>query len=230
MKMKVAVIDNGVDEELVDCFQSVDFSDSDSSLSETEDIEKYGHGTVCAAIIKKYAPDAEIVNLKVMSTSAKHCKIECVTKAIAYCIHNSIKLISLSMGTRSIVETALLYNSIKEAVCNHTMIVAPGSRDLKVYPAAFDDVIYVDINDHVRDGSNRFFIEKCNNGLTAVIASGRQNVEFRTGESYVTPNYSSFAVPVITAALFELLKKVADPSIAKASLFGSAIGYLNQIP
>ena len=227
--MKIAVIDNGVDDKLVDCSQSVDFSDGEKDLPETEDVEKYGHGTICAAIIKKYAPDAEIVNLKGMSTSEKHCKIEYIIKAISYCIQHNIKLISLSMGTRSIVETALLYNSIKEAVCNNTIIVAPGSRNLKVYPAAFDNVVYVDINDLVRDGSNKFYIEKCNNGLIAIIASGKQEIGFKTGESYITPNYSSFAVPVIVAVLFNLLKRYADPSIAKALLYGRAAGYLNQI-
>ena len=68
-EMKVAVIDNGVDSRLVDCCQEVDLSEK--HWTEASEKEKYGHGTVCAAIIKKYAPESEIVSLKVVDESAK---------------------------------------------------------------------------------------------------------------------------------------------------------------
>ena len=55
--MRVAIIDNGVATELVDCYHEVDLSEG--NISEKEEMEKYGHGTICAAIIKKWIMDED---------------------------------------------------------------------------------------------------------------------------------------------------------------------------
>ena len=68
-EMKVAVIDNGVDSRLVDCCQEVDLSEK--HWTEASEKEKYGHGTVLYVYLLKYAPESEIVSLKVVDESAK---------------------------------------------------------------------------------------------------------------------------------------------------------------
>ena len=117
-EMKVAVIDNGVDSERVDCLQEVDLSEKysiEKDEKEKYEKEKYGHGTICAAIIKKYAPEAEVVSLKVMDESAKTCSLSQVQSAFSYCMNQGIRLVSMGMGTRNVVETVLLYDSVAKA-------------------------------------------------------------------------------------------------------------------
>lgn len=53
--MRIALIDNGIDRSLVDD-EEIDFSQCD--IGRRIGYEKYNHGTVCAAIIVKYAPNS----------------------------------------------------------------------------------------------------------------------------------------------------------------------------
>ena len=197
--MRIALIDNGIDRSLVDCKEEIDFSQGD--IGRRIEYEKYNHGTVCAGIITKYAPESSIISLKAVDKASDSCGVLQIKKAIEYCVAKEIRLISMSLGTRNMVDIAQLYNVIDLAIKANITIVAPGSRNLKVYPAAFSGVIYVDINDTVigRDASS--YIESCPNGLKAFIASGVQEVMFKNGEIFRTPNYSSFAVPVIASML-----------------------------
>lgn len=230
-EMKVAVIDNGVDSRLVDCCQEVDLSEK--HWTEASEKEKYGHGTVCAAIIKKYAPESEIVSLKVVDESAKRCNWIRVQNALLYCINQDIRLISMSMGTRDFVETALLYDSIAKVIKAGIILAAPGSRNLRVYPAAFPGVIYVDINDRITGRNSRYYTEKCNNGLLAYIASGTQEITFKSGETFITPNYSSFSVPVMVAVLYRIMKYETNIGRVNELLRSGSAGYIypsNDVP
>ena len=197
--MRIALIDNGIDKKLVDYEEEIDFSQRDMERSVRD--EKYNHGTVCAAIIAKYAPGSNIISLKAIETVGDRCSVQYIRRAILYCIENKIELISMSVGTRDAVSIANLYNIIREALKVNILVVASGSRNCKVYPAAFCGVVYVDINDAVNSRDMSSYIEDCPNGLKAYIASGTQEVLFKNGERFVTPNYSSFAVPVIASIL-----------------------------
>lgn len=197
--MRIALIDNGIDRSLVDIEEEIDFYQSDNGRQ--IGYEKYNHGTVCAGIIAKYAPDSNIISLKAVDKASDSCSVGLIIKAIEYCIVKKIRLISMSLGTRSLVDIAILYNVIDQAKKANITIVAPGSRNFKVYPAAFNGVIYVDINDMVKGQDTSSYIEMCPNGLNAFIASGTQKIVFKNGEEFKTPNYSSFAVPVIASIL-----------------------------
>lgn len=197
--MKIALIDNGIERSLVDYEEEIDFSQGD--IGRQIGYEKYNHGTVCAAIITKYTHRSNLISLKAIEKTDNSCGVLNIKKAIEYCITKEIKLISMSLGTRSMVDIAILYNVIDQAKRANITIVAPGSRNLKVYPAAFDGVIYVDINDKMKGQDASSYIENCPNGLKAFIASGSQKIVFKNGEEFTTPNYSSFAVPVIASIL-----------------------------
>jgi hypothetical protein len=211
--LRIALIDTTVNEKLVCCSESIRICD----YNEHHVIYGTGinHGTVCAAIIQKYAPDADIINLITVNNCNNACHVSEVILALSYCLQNDIKLISMSLGTRDLVDIAQLYTIIKLLVSLDFIIVAPGSRNRLVYPAAFDGVVYVEINDGVKYMDNRYFIEKCPNGLLAYIASGKQIISFKDGSETCTPNYSSFAVPVITSHIYHILKNNPNMKICE---------------
>lgn len=203
--MRIALIDNGVDARLVDVSTQIDFTNQDD-VEIHGDVEKYNHGTVCAAIIKKYAAQADIISLKVMGSQAKSCCIGHVINAVKYCMSHDIQLVSMSIGTRSIIDAAIMHDCITDAINNNMIIVAPGCRKLRVYPAAYDGVVYVDINDDIFSGDAQYYKEIPENGMLSLIASGKQEILMNNKDLFVTRNYASFAAPVITAQLWNILQ------------------------
>lgn len=104
--VRVAVIDDGV---------STDVYPFLTHLSDSIEITAAGiikisptngrtHGTLCAAIIKLYAPETEIVSVKVLNSETGMGKVWKIRKALEWCLENQITVINLSAGSFSFQE------------------------------------------------------------------------------------------------------------------------------
>lgn len=62
------------------------------------DAKKFSHGSVCAGIIKKYAPDCEIGGIKVMEQEQCNGTSRQLLVALEWCIRENIRLVNMSLS------------------------------------------------------------------------------------------------------------------------------------
>lgn len=91
MKVKIGVIDSGINENIVPGVFHVYKSDFDDFT------DHLGHGTSCAQIILELCPDIEIYNLKVFDKKLL-ANSNNVINAINWCVENEIQIINLSLS------------------------------------------------------------------------------------------------------------------------------------
>lgn len=204
-KDKIAIIDNGINRSLIDNgdkISEIDFT-SKNPIKYFREIEPINHGTVCAAIVRKYAQNAEIYSLKIMHEMQSRCNLNALLDAIEFCIYEDIKIVNISLGTQNPIYVAKMGEIIEKALKANIIIIAAGARNITVYPAGYKGVIYCDINEQFTNMNSKCYWELCPNGKNAIIASGKQRIQLKCGREFLTPNYASFSTPVVTASVWK---------------------------
>lgn len=209
MQNQIAVIDNGVINGIlknVDNIPQIDLSiQQDTNVLPEK--EMINHGTVCAGIIKKYAPEANIISLKVMPECVRCCRLNSVIDAFKFCINEHIAIVNVSFGTTSPLDVILLGEIVKEAIESGIVIVASGNQYKRVYPAAYESVFYCDVNKRYIPMDDSLYFQVASNGQKAIIASGRQKLNTYNGKEFVAPNHSSFSTPVVTSVIWKIMQE-----------------------
>ena len=96
-KLKIAVLDNGVDEKLLaSCGLPDIIQQNKGNISDEEDL--FLHGTNCAMIIGLNCADAELYSYKLLDNTGKG-NVDDLKSAFDWCLMNNIRLVNLSFGT-----------------------------------------------------------------------------------------------------------------------------------
>lgn len=96
-KLKIAVLDNGVDEKLLALCGLPDIiQQNKGNISDEEDL--FMHGTNCAMIIGLNCADAELYSYKLLDNTGKG-NVDDLKSAFDWCLMNNIRLVNLSFGT-----------------------------------------------------------------------------------------------------------------------------------
>ena len=96
-KLKIAVLDNGVDEKLLALCGLPDIiQQNKGNISDEEDL--FLHGTNCAMIIGLNCADAELYSYKLLDNTGKG-NVDDLKSAFDWCLMNNIRLVNLSFGT-----------------------------------------------------------------------------------------------------------------------------------
>lgn len=66
------------------------------------------HGTYCAAIIRLYAPDTEILSVQALAPGSGQGDLQSIRQALAWCAEQPVSVINLSIGSTSLREWPLL--------------------------------------------------------------------------------------------------------------------------
>src|SRR6267378_3579061 len=158
----VAVIDTGVDPNhpvlkasLVPGFdftrnlpgipsEFADLGQSTASILDTRLVpQEFGHGTMVAGIIHLVAPAGRIMPLKAFEADGTAHLFD-ILRAIYYAVDHGAKVINMSFSTEQ--RSAELKRAINYAVSRGVICVSSAGNNgtkLRVYPAAFDDVLGV---------------------------------------------------------------------------------------
>ncbi|MFW9800919.1 MAG: S8 family serine peptidase [Candidatus Thorarchaeota archaeon] len=241
LRVRVAIVDSGItkDEELLTRVvaeasfinSSYGYQTADNS---TEDSQPNGnpHGTYVAKILSQEAPDAAIINAKVVTTS-NTATIEGIISAIQWAVEDeNCSVINISLGTLPTTENGL-GNIVKWAFERGVSIVAAagnngmgGAVGTSIEsPAVYPEVIAVGAADNI-------------GGLFDF--SGRGPLWDRTikpdicasgfySENGVTVFGTSYATPVVSAAAIGIIEFCEEndlswtPGMIKATLLASAI-------
>ncbi len=210
--MQIAVIDDGVNPQVYPSIETLEF---DLTVNQRRRVVRRGrsapyeesHGTTCAAILKKYAPNARIGSIQVLSPEDGRGEPKRLLSALKWCGEHRIPILHLSLGTRLLRDFPDLYRqcqSLTEAGCT---IVAALSNSMKASaPASFPNVIGVRASE-ILEGDQ--YLVDCDASLLEApfVASGKHTLIRWDSSEYVTPVCNSFAAPLMTAQAHRLLEQ-----------------------
>ncbi|AEY68163.1 S8 family serine peptidase [Clostridium sp. BNL1100] len=227
LPINIAVIDDGVNEKH---YQTDRLSYNleithDLTVCERVDYDPFlpSHGTTCAAIIKKYSPEAVLSSIKILDSSSRTGMKAQLIRALKWCADNSIRIVNLSLGTIDYRD----FNEVKEAVDyafekNVIVVAACNNRNIFTCPASFERVIGVryDFIEVLNEGEYTYNFDSMD-GIN-ISACAKHTLKKYDGTDIVTNECNSYAAPMVTAHVFNLLRK--NPNIG----FGEIIDKLQQ--
>jgi len=91
-------------------------------------VDRLGHGTAVAAVIREKAPDATIVPVKVFDRELR-ATVEALVAAITWAIEARVHVINLSLGTAKPAHQARLGEALVQAARAGVVLVAAAEQD-----------------------------------------------------------------------------------------------------
>lgn len=155
--VKIVVIDSGLDRMYKNekVLKGVAVKEGPSGLQISEDFFDYvGHGTATIDIIMQTNPNVEIIPVKICD-DAVHTSLERLCYALKYVAENiEFDIIQASLGV--ITYSRELHDCIKCIVNDlHKIVISAFDNTGAIsYPAAFDEVIGIDINQMYNNGNH----------------------------------------------------------------------------
>ena len=172
------------------------------------------HATVCAAIIRKYAPDAPLHSIKILNGRHKS-TIGQLKAALLWCLDNNIKIIHMSIGSviygdfaeiKRLTDTACRQGAVIVAACNN--------NGRLTYPAALDNVIGVKCDRSGRLQEGEYIYNGAGFDGVEITACGRHSLLTPGGKSFESVCANSYAAPLITALVYNIVKENPGTDLA----------------
>ena len=203
----VALLDTGIS---LNRFDNVNFLAENINLSDPEQVRPdtirdnvMTHGTICASIIKTYAPQVRLHSFNIFTFGLTN--LESIRKAIEICIRQNIKVINLSFGTNVRKEDIDVRKVIEEAYQKGIIMVAPTNNEgIVTYPAFYKNVLSVGVNNSLDLSGDEIAINKNPKWIINVFACGAQKL-YKNNTIYTTENEPSYATAVVTAVVCNCL-------------------------
>ncbi|HEU0014103.1 MAG TPA: S8 family serine peptidase [Longimicrobium sp.] len=146
--IRVAVIDSGFDRSLdeprvLKGVSFVDPADDFATLENDDDTDLLGHGTACADLVLRVAPDARVLPIRVFGKNLETSP-STLQAGLNRAIDSGVQVINVSLGTRLEGTLRPLYAACERAKRAGIVVVAAGhnANDWS-YPAVFENVIGV---------------------------------------------------------------------------------------
>ena len=207
----VAVVDSGVDLDHPDAAGpslpgaalTWDSEEQEVVLDESPHGDLYGHGTACAAIIRRAAPASRIVSVRVLGSRLTG-KGQVFAAGLRWAIANGARVINLSLSTGKSDLFGLFHEVADEAahagvvlVCAMNNVFAP------TFPSQFSSVISV----AACDGDDPFYL-LANPSPPADFGAAGIDVEVAWMDGgHIVATGNSFAAPHVTGLVARLLSK-----------------------
>jgi len=206
--VRVCVVDSGVDRDHplvgpVNGSWAVVRTDTGYTVEETTTGDACGHGTACAGIIRRTAPDCEIYSLKVLGDNATGTG-DMLLAGLRWAVRQDFDVINLSLSTTRVRFVEELRALADDAFFRRTAIVASAhNTPVESFPWRFSSVISV--GSHHEDDPELYLY----NPVPPVefFAPG-QNVEVAwLGGATIRSTGNSFATPFIAGLCARILAK-----------------------
>ena len=225
--VSVAIVDSGIDAEHPDLIGKVEESvearlDNKRIVFDTSTSgDSAGHGTACAGIIAKIAPDVRLHSIKVLG-SAGLGDGQAFLAGLEYCIKQRYRVINLSLGTTKPQFFSPLHDLLDRAYQAGCIVVAAANNlPHPSFPSVFSSSLISVIKSEETDPLNFGF------HFGEVIELTAPGVNIRTawlGNGYRTLTGNSFACPHIVGVIALLLEKHPEmtPFQVKSALYAIA--------
>jgi subtilisin len=225
--VSVAIIDSGIDTSHYDLKGRIKTSYEAEKqgnrivFRESDSGDAAGHGTACAGIVAKIAPDAEIHSVKVLGSEGIG-DGNAFLSGLEFAINKRCPIINLSLGTTKPQFTAPLRDLLDRAYQAGCIVVAAANNlPQPSFPSVFSSsLIAVSKNSETDPFSFGFRFGE----VIELTAPGVNVRTTWTNNSYKTITGNSFACPHISGILALLLERYPGlkPFQAKAALFAIA--------
>ena len=208
--MLIAIIDGGVEASVLEGIQlkedlNVDASGLIRKRRKNERIVS-GHGSICASIIGKYAPDAKFCSIRIFNKKELRTNHKKLIAALEWCYKEKIPIVHLSVGTGHLSDYKVVRNIVSKMIKKHQIIVAAHSNtDLYSIPASLAGMFGVEADKEMA-GSDFKIIQDEIRGVV-IKASSKHKLKFSEGDFFDTQITNSYAAPTVTAAIFNLISK-----------------------
>lgn len=179
------------------------------------DAQVINHATVCAAIIRKYAPDAVLHSIKILNSREKS-TMEQLKTAVMWCLDNNIGIIHMSIGSTIYSDFDEMRHLVNMACMHGVIIVAACSNNGKItYPAAFDSVIGVKCDRQKRLEEGEYIYNGVSFDGVEITACSKHSLTLPNGKSFASACTNSYAAPFITASVYNIMRGNPKPSIGE---------------
>lgn len=225
-KIKIAIIDNGINREFVKKEKLRDefVVDANNDCKEEHleiQITDFMHGTICALIIEKYCPECVFSSIRILDQTGKG-GIEKIEPALEWCYKNKIKIVNLSLGTTHFKEKEKLNKLINKYTYKGLIIVAAVSNiGYFTSPASFANVIGVsNVESPLLYSKDYIHL-----GLDAVVIS--EHMIMLGDKEHKTSPSNSYAAPYVTALV---TKEILQNGICNIYKLKEFVRKKSQIP
>jgi subtilisin family serine protease len=226
--VSVAIVDSGIDADHRDLAGKV-FGSVEARIDNKKVIfdpstsgDSAGHGTACAGIVSRIAPDAQLYSIKVLGPAGLG-DGQAFLAGLEYAIKNRYRIINLSLGTTKPQYFAPLHDMLDRAYQAGCIVVAAANNlPQPSFPSVFSSSLISVVKSEETDPLNFGFrygevIELTAPGVnvrTAWLGNGHRNL---TG--------NSFACPHIVGIIALLLEKHPNltPFQVKSALYSIAL-------
>jgi subtilisin family serine protease len=163
----------------------------------------YGHGTACAGIIRRAAPQCELVSARVLGSKLSG-KGEVFAAGLRWAIQNDLRVVNLSLSSSKADLVALFHEVADEAShAGVVLVCAMNNVFARTYPSEFSSVISV----AACAGDDPFVLLANPNPPADFAAPGLDlDVAWMDGGS-ITATGNSFAAPHVAGLAARLLSK-----------------------
>ena len=202
--LSVAVIDSGVDATHPDLAGKVlaayavekigeEFQVVEGRVPENADL--YGHGTAVASIICAIAPNANIIDIRVLNTQNVGAG-EALLVGFRHAVAQKIRVVNMSLATKATLAARL--HPLCETAYRQNQLVIAARRNMPLtddgFPAEFSSSIGVDLGKFL----SRFHLKFRPDHAIEFIAHGEEVTVAAAGGGYTTMTGTSFATPAIS--------------------------------
>jgi subtilisin len=163
----------------------------------------YGHGTACAAIIRKVAPDCELYSLRVLGARLTGKGIV-FAAALEWAVANGMQVVNLSLSTSKQDHFAMFHEIVDDAYFHNVMLVsAINNVPSPSYPSQFASVFSV----AAHDGKDPFSFDY---NPAPPVEFGAPGIDLEVAwqqGSFIEATGNSFAAPHIAGLVARILSK-----------------------
>lgn len=217
--IRVGIVDSGVENRhpavdgRVSTWKSVAYDKKADRLRESNDPhdDSYGHGTACAGIVRRIAPEVELISIKVLGEGLTG-NYRSLARSIEWCIENSVNVINLSLGTKKKEHSRMFFELVEEAYFRNIFLVTAANNLPRVsYPSLFSSVFSVACN--METNPDIFHVNP-----SPPVEFGAPGINLKVawlGGSYISATGNSFAAPHITGRIALILSKHPDLTISQ---------------
>jgi subtilisin len=206
--VSVCIIDSGVERDhplIGDLARSVAIhveDDGDPVAEDDTEGDLCGHGTACAGIVRRIAPEAELYSVRVLGAGFTGSG-RVLLAGLKWAVEQGYNVINMSLSTTKRESAALLHDLADTAYFQRSVIVA-SAHNMRVesYPWRFSSVISV--GSHEEDDTMTFYanpdppVEFFARGVDVEVAwLGGASIR-ATGNSFATPVMSGISALILS--------------------------------
>lgn len=138
--LTIAILDDGICSSSFPFWGQINYAVAvaeDGTICQVSEPDRMTHGTLCAAVVRSYAPDAALISVRVLDPVTRKGSMKQIRYALEWCVAHGVSLINLSVGSMSFKDWEYLRPTIANLARNNIPLVCACSNN--EMPSIFTD-------------------------------------------------------------------------------------------